>query len=323
MTTPHEHASPDTQRGRWTGRTRGGILGNWIFVQLVRFCGMRIAYLLLIPVSFYYVFFAPKAKKASREYLDRIGFPGTTWLDRTWASWRHFYTFGQLLLDRIAIIGGHSQRFRFDKEGEAHIHQALEGGRGLLIIGAHCGNWEAAAHMLDEFGAPVNVAAFEGEIAHIRKYFARVMEERRFSIIPIDGTMDTTLAMLAALARNEIVAITGDRCLDSQPNAEVPFLGGPVRFPTGPYLVAAASGAPVMHAFAMRTRTYCYEFTGYPSERVSLGRRADRDRDRQLNDHVARFAGRLETHLRQYPLQWNNFYDFWGGQPEQEEPSAA
>lgn len=294
---------------QWTGRTRGGYLGNYIFVTLVRYCGLGCAYLLLLPVVFYFLFFAPKALRASEEYRRRRGLR-SSFLFRFWYGYKHFFSFGQILLDRVAIISKASSKFKFSFQGEEHIAGALAGGKGMVLISAHCGNWEIAAHLLKNFQATVNVVAYQGEVAYIRKYFAEVLKDRSFSLIEMDGSSEVSLKILSALSRGEIVAMHGDRVLGpDQKHLEMEFLGAPARFPTGPYLVAAIAGAPLVHSFAMREGLYRYRLFAYPPEVLSLGKRSERPD--QLGKWVGLFVSRLEETLKKYPFQWHNFYPFW------------
>jgi len=295
-------------RREWTGRSRGGVVGNWIFVTLVRLFGLRPAYVLLAFVALYYVAFAPRARRASDDFRLRAGFGGRAWPRRLWGAWRHFFTFGQLLLDRVAIISGPPGRFQFRFEGEDHIRTALAQGSGAVIVSAHFGNWEVAGHLLGRIGSPVNVVAYRGEAAHVRRLFENVLRDRAFSLIEADGSPETGLAIMAALGRGELVALHGDRLLDG-PGVRVPFLGAPASFPAGPHVVAAVSGAPMLHAYAIREGTHRYRFFAHPPEHLEFDSRATRDeRIRQWTEH---YASRLEAQVRRHPLQWCNFYPFW------------
>jgi len=89
----------------------------------------------------------------------------------------------------------------------------------------------------------------------------------------------------------------------------VPFLGAPASFPAGPHVVAAVSGAPMLHAYAIREGTHRYRFFAHPPEHLEFDSRATRDeRIRQWTEH---YASRLEAQVRRHPLQWCNFYPFW------------
>ena len=306
---------------QWTGRTRGGVVGNWIFVVVVRLFGLRLAYALLAFVAGYFVLFAPKGRRASADYQRRILLGNRqSAMRRLWGVYRHFFCFGQLLLDRIAIISqGNRQcgRFRFEFEGEEHIRSALGEGKGAIVLSAHCGSWEAAGHLLQRLEAPINVVAYRGEAAHVRRFFEKALEERSFMLIETDGSPSAGIAIMAALGRGEIVAMHGDRTGDTMrhgvPGVMVPFLGAPARFPTGPYVAAAVSGAPLIHAFAMREGTYRYHLHAFPAEHLAFAAREAREE--QLREWVQRFVAHLESKLRDYPLQWCNFYPFWEAGP--------
>src|SRR5688572_1065137 len=95
----------------WDGRTRSGIgirLMYWFF----RVFGPLFAYSLLYPVVFYYLLFAGRHGRASRAYLRRM-FPRAGALRIWWLNYRHFLSFGRILLDRAYAFSGALQQFRF------------------------------------------------------------------------------------------------------------------------------------------------------------------------------------------------------------------
>lgn len=229
---------------------------------------------------------------------------------RLWYSARHFFRFGQLLLDRVAILISGGSKFKLVSTGEEHIRNALERGKGAIIVSAHFGNWQGAAHLLG--GADItriNILAFEGEAERMRKFFGRFLTQKRFSVINADDSLEGSLQIIAALRRNEIVAIHGDRCLES---AGIPceFLGATAHFPLGPYVLASLSGAPVIHSFSVREKTGHYSFLAYPPITVKPVSR--HERRKQFSQYVSLFVQRLTLQVRRHPFQWNNFFDFWG-----------
>src|SRR5262249_32935534 len=61
----------------------------------------------------------------------------------------------------------------------------------------------------------------------------------------------TSLTLLAALRRGEIVALQGDRALGTRGDVAHPFFGAPALFPMGPFMLARAARAPVVPAFCL------------------------------------------------------------------------
>lgn len=291
---------------KWDGASRGGIIGNWLFYTMVRSLGLRAAYALLFPVALYFILFVSGARRASVDYLKRLGYTGRVNL---WVkSYRHFLTFGKVLLDKLAMSVCDSDRFSIEFDGEKHMHSALKVGNGLIVLSGHCGNWAAAGQLLRRLEQKVNIVAHQGESEKIRKFFSRVFRDHPFDVIAADGGGDTSLAIISALNRGEIVAMHADRCLND-PGIEVDFLGGKARFPKGPFVLAALSSSPIVQTFAMRQGLYKYHFYAGQSETLCFTDPADRHK--QLVQWISKFAVRYENMLRKYPFQWFNFYDFW------------
>lgn len=301
----------DGPKRKWTGRTRGGLFGNWVFHVLIRFLGLMPAYGLLVFVAAYFVFFAPKALDASNKYRARIGYNGPGYFARSWAAYKHFFSYGVTLLDKSAVLMGFTERFKIEIEGEDALFNALNDGKGLILTGAHCGNWEMAAQALAGVDVVVNILLYEGEVEKVKRLFNRVHTERKVNFIGISGDDGGILQCMSALSRGEVVAVLGDRTLNPSPKNSivVPFLGSPARFPIGPHLLAGLTGTPIIQVFAMRTRLYHYHFTIYPPEQYKLTKRADRQKE--LTDHTELLVRRIESLLKEYPLQWYNFYEVW------------
>jgi len=299
--------TPADGRGlRWTGRSRGGYWGNWIFVQLVRRFGVRWAYALLVPVAAYFTVASPRAYRCSRDFLRRAVGTRPFWC-WPFLVYRHFLAHGITLLDRMAVIMG-SGTMQCRYEGEDRLEKALEQGRGLLLLGSHLGNWEMGAHLLGRLGRPVNLVVLEREREQIRRLFGQALEGRGFTLLTTDEHPLRSVPIVAALRRGEIVALHGDRTLGSNDLA-IPFLGDQARFPLGPYLLAAASGAPLFQVFAVRERLGAYRFFCHPPQ--YLDKTALRRNPQALKDAVTLYVERLGEVARQWPYQWHNFYPYW------------
>ena len=89
----------------------------------------------------------------------------------------------------------------------------------------------------------------------------------------------------------------------------VPFCGGLARFPTGPLLAAAATGAVIVPTFMLKTGWRSYTTIAFGPWPAPSGPRTQRRR--HVVTAVARWARLVEALVRRYPMQWHNFYDFW------------
>ncbi|MBL9137325.1 MAG: hypothetical protein JNK85_15740 [Verrucomicrobiales bacterium] len=312
MTTTAEDPASTGGSLKWSGRSRGGYWGNWFFIQLVRRFGLRWAYAWLVVVAAYFTLTNRVAYRSSADFLDRV--LGTcSWWRRPWRVYRHFFSFGVTLLDRLAVISGKvAMECQFD--GEPQFVEQLGKGKGIILVGAHLGSWEIGGHLLGRLGAPVNVVVLDKDEARLKRLYHDALDTRSFRFLTTDGHPLRSIPIAAAVRRGEIVALLGDRTFGGA-DCAVPFLGGSARFPTGPFLLAAATGAPLFQVFAVRERWGRYRFFTYPAEYVE--RAALRGGVAAVAPLVARYADRLAAVARAYPYQWHNYFPFW------ETPSAG
>ena len=292
----------------WTGRLRGGRLGNAIFAALVRSPLYRLTPILLFFVSFYFIFASPRGTRASFELADRLGRGGTLWR-RFFFLWRHNYGFGTLLVDRFAILAGQTDRYTFERPDPAVI-APLEEGRGMIFLTAHLGSWDMMGQMLGvKRAVPINLVMYAGVQPELRAMMER---GRQFKVIEADGGPGTAATVLEALDAGEIVAMMGDR-IQATDGIDVNFLGGKVRLPVGPFALAAIARAPLVYAFAVRVGARHYRFVAEP-----MGELRYTDRRHKQEDHrrwAQAFATRLEALVREFPFQWANFYSLWEDGP--------
>src|SRR5258708_29818519 len=100
--------------------------------------------------------------------IHRRIFGELPWWKRRWLVFKHFLSFGRALIDRTAILAGEKQHFSFTFDGEHHLREAVAGGRGVLVLTAHLGDWEAGGALLSRLDRPINVPGFDKESAEIR-----------------------------------------------------------------------------------------------------------------------------------------------------------
>ena len=299
--------SANTSGQYWsgTGQLRGGRSGVGFFLKVIRLLGPRIAYVLAIPPAAYFSFVSPDVP-ATREYHRRV-FGPQPWWKRRWLVFKHYWSFGRAIIDRIAILGGARKHFSFTFDGEHHLRDAAAAGKGVLLLTAHVGNWEAAGQLLSRIEVPVNVTGFDRETPAIRAMLDK-SSRQHFKLIPLTGSATDAIPLVAALRRGEIVCMLGDRNYGS-PSASVPFLGGEAPFPVGAYVMAAIAGAPVIEVFSLREPGGHYHFFGFPP--IAPHHPPHHQRDAHLRKCAGQFAANLESIVRRDPLQWYNFYPFW------------
>lgn len=294
----------------WDGRSRGSPLGYRIFGMVLRLVGVWPAYLLLWPVSLYFLVVASDARRASLSYFrDRLGISS---MKAFWMTWRQFFRFGQTMIDRSAVVSGRKNPFHFTFDGEEHLVKMSEDGNGGLIIGAHVGNWNISAHFLTRIPGKMAVLLYDDEWEKIKIALTQIeknpLGEGKVIFIPIKDDLSHLIRLKEILNSGGLVAIHGDRYRPGNRTLEVPFLGAPARVPAGPFLLAASLNVPVTFSVALKESTYEYHLNARPPMNYCSYSGSIREKAKQC---ARDFFTWLEPFVRAYPDQWFNFYDFW------------
>lgn len=293
------------QRGWLDVAERGSVFGIEVLVWLCTVWGRAPARLLLRVVAFYYVALSRGVRRSSRDYLRRLGEPASFG-----QSYQHVLRFAQVALDRFFILTKRYDAFEVSYHGHEHIEGLLAAGQGGILLGAHLGSFEAMRMHSDMKGVVVNAIGRFTNARMVNSALAKVSPGVNTRVIHLDETSaGAVLEVRERLRRGELVAVLGDRLAPGGKFAEVDFLGGKARFPTGPFLLASILKCPVFLTFGLhhvpnRYDIYCEPF----ADAIDLPRKA---RDAALQEHVQRFATRLEHFVRLAPDNWFNFYDFW------------
>ncbi len=291
----------------WKGKTRGGLWGYRFFILLLRYPGIQFAYFFLHFIVPYFILFAPLGRKAQYWYFRNIHHFSP--LKSLRLIHRNFYVFGQVLIDKVALMASFDQKFTFDFDGEEHLHQMAAKGGGLLI-GAHMGNWEIAGQLLERIDTKVHVLMLEAEHERIKDMLDAVMTKKTMHIIPIKDDFSHLMAIKEALQQNEIVAMHGDRFLPGSKRLDCPFMGYAASFPTGPFYLAVKFHKPVCFVSAAKETNTHYHFFATPPK-LPAKAKSIKQRDDLVGELLKQYVDELGKTLRKYPEQWFNYYYFW------------
>jgi len=185
-------------------------------------------------------------------------------------------------------------------EGEEQLGASSGRRRGLIVLTAHLGNWELAGRLLAQrAGRPTHVVVAAEADPQVERMLRGAASPVHF-VVRDEPTAG--LPLVAALRRDEVVALQGDRGLGNRGDVSVPFFGAPASFPLGPFVLARASGASVVPAFCIMQPDHRYAIELGRSMHVGVdGERAA----------LAHWVSVLESMVRRHPDQWFTFFDPW------------
>ncbi|MBX9449367.1 MAG: hypothetical protein KL787_06485 [Taibaiella sp.] len=90
--------------------------------------------------------------------------------------YRHYFVFGQVLIDKVAIRAGLLDRYTFEFDGIEHLKQVFSDQKGGILISAHLGNFEVADRFLDaiDLHCKINLVTSDLEHSAIKNYLESV-----------------------------------------------------------------------------------------------------------------------------------------------------
>jgi KDO2-lipid IV(A) lauroyltransferase len=202
----------------------------------------------------------------------------------------------------------------FPAEDEARLRAALaDGGRGVVGVTAHLGNWELLAQRVAYAGIPMVTFARRNPNPDLGDWLVRERTAGGVETIERGGGAGggaSGVRILRSLRRGALLAALIDQ--DTRvPSVFVPFFGRPAATPSGPAELALRAKVPVIAGFITRTPT---------GHRVSIERLSiadlpgatDAERAAAL---TARMTEAIERAVRAAPEQWVWFHQRWKRQP--------
>ncbi|NML25835.1 acyl-CoA synthetase [Zoogloea sp. G-4-1-14] len=284
----------------------------WLSLTL----GRHLSRLVLHGIAVYFLLFAPRARRASADYLWRIlgRRPGLA------ERYRHILGFATTIHDRIYFLNGRFELFDIEISGAELIDAHLAGGRGVLLFGAHLGSFEALRAIgRNRTDRAVCMLMHAENARKINSVLAAINPAATQDILPL-GKLDSMLHLRDRLDAGQMIGVLADRNPGKDGVTPIPFLGSPAAFPTGPFRLAAMLRRPVLFM--------CGAYLGGNRYRISFSPLADfsqvdrKGRDAAITAAQAAYVALLETRCREAPYNWFNFFDFWGELPAQPNAQA-
>ena len=275
-----------------------------LLIAICRLLGRGVTRLLLAPIVLYFIAFAPQPRRASRDYLRRLGLP-----HGFRAVFGHCLRFAHVTLDRLFFVLGRVAPFTITRIGKEHLAALKQERRGALLLGAHLGSSEALRAMAADGGLPLNVVGYFENARLINGILAKLNPALAARVINVEKNISFLLSVKERIDAGEMVALLGDRVGLGDRVVEVDLFGAPALLPAGPYWLAASLRCPVYLTFGLFHEPNRYDLYVEPfADRIEL-RRGEREADARL--WAQRFAQRLEHYCRLAPDNWFNFYPFW------------
>lgn len=214
-----------------------------------------------------------------------------------------FVEYARCLAEGLAAGRAEAEEATCHVQGEAFLHEAFRHERGVILVTAHTGPWDAAARSLRKaFARDVVVVMREEPDAAARALHDRVRTEAGVRVVHVGSHPLDAMPLLRELKRGSIVAFQLDRSPPNSRELEVTLFGRSASLPEGPFRLAALAGSPILPLFARRRGFFEYDLSVYPP--IELTRNAERS---DLVRAAQAAADAMQGFIRESPTQWFNF----------------
>jgi len=190
---------------------------------------------------------------------------------------------------------------------------AREGGRGVMVVAAHLGNWELGGAYIAAYGK----LRMEAVARHMSnpladRYFTATRLRLDVNVVYDDQAVRQTPRALRA---GHVVGFLVDQGVLGLASTFVPFFGRPAKTPRGPAVFAIRMGLPLFFAVALRQPDGRYRLS---LQEVPVANTGDREAD--VDATVAAYTRVIEDWVRRAPGQYFWHHRRWRRQPPDTPP---
>lgn len=277
-------------------------LGQW----LVSILPGRAAYAFAVLISDVHFLFSRTDREAVRANLGAVvGKNVSQKMVR-----EVFRNFGRYLVDFFTLTQKVSPRYiqeHVECVNVGQIDHVLKKGKGALLVSAHVGNWEMAGAVVSSLGYPLAVIALLHKDPRVNAFFDR--QRAFFGTAVIPATTTAVRRCLEHLKANRVLAIMGERDFGTK-GIVMDFLGRRAMIPKGTALFSLKTGAAIIPTVLVRKDNGDFRFTFHealePPAVLKEG-----ITDALVAQTMGRYLRVLEGEIREHPLQWLMFKEFW------------
>jgi len=220
------------------------------------------------------------------------------------------------LLTQLAVLPEERIRALVELHGEEHLQAALARGKGVIILGAHIGNYNALAPFTALYHTPAGAFVEPVEPPELFDFVSALRGKTGLELfLP---NRDGVLGAMRLLKRNGLLMIAGDRYLGTN-GTLVRFFGRPTYLSHGPIILSQRSGAAIVPASLERLPDGRLRATLRPPlHLINTGqKRAD------LLGNMRLLARAAEETIRPVPEQWVLVAPVWSTDPAGQDAMAA
>lgn len=286
---------------------RGSNSGFMFFYFALRIAGLKHVRRMAAVICCYYLLFDWAAVKRTMPYVRHL-MPHAGFLKRMTFIYRIFVNQAWMLLDRAAFNAGLISFEHTSTGYDTFAELAERQPGGIILLGAHFGNWQLAIEGLKKVACRVNIVMSPETNPAVKKHLQINRAAGNISYIFTDGPDHGGVEIASALCAGEVVCLMGDRAYGAD-TVQVEFLGTPAFFPFSAWVIAAKTQSAVIPFFACKLQERGYHIWCDTPIYPQMQRK--QTNATMTSPWVGQYVRLLEKMIHEYPEQCFIFSDVW------------
>lgn len=249
-------------------------------------------------------------RRATVEAQLRFAFPEFSEAEVARHAREAFDNLGRTAIESavLALRGTAAIRDYVPIVGREHLDAARAGGRAVLVVSGHLGNWELAGATLAAHGYPTDGVARHMGNPYLERWLTRVREASGLRVVFDD---EAVRVIPRAIRDGRLIGLLSDQGVVGLASSWVPFFGRVAKTPRGGAVFALRNGLPMVFAVAVRDERHRLRLVVEPLPMPP----PTGDRDVDVDAIVAAYTARLEAWIRRHPGQYFWQHRRWKHQP--------
>ena len=216
-------------------------------------------------------------------------------------------TYFRYWCELFRMPGWSEQRIRDEMVviGDQYLTEALDEGKGVIVVCPHMGNWDHAGYWVVVQHGWITTVVERLKPEDLFQKFISVRKARGVDIIPLTGGEPPFPYLVGRLHEGRIVALAADRDL-SNSGVRVQFFGSAAKMPAGPAALHVETGSPILPA-AVFTKNGRNHMQFFP--RIDVV--PNESRMRSIVEITQQIAHVFEGIISEHPEDWHMLQRIW------------
>ena len=190
-------------------------------------------------------------------------------------------------------------------EGEEYVKEALRQKRGMILTGAHYGNWELLMAWGAQHGYPIYAVARGPDDPDVDELLTRYRGNCGLKVLDRRTDAAKTLKLVRLLKSGNFIVIAGD--VHETDGIDLPFFGRNCKTPTGAASLALLADVPLVPYFLFRKAPFSHK--AVIGEAISVPQNGTRKE--RIDAMTSEISKCIENAVRLEPSLWFWMHKRW------------